>query len=409
MSRRCASNYGGPRLAATRGKRGLERFRTNQEYLGKSPTQGASVSTYDAYTIPVEPGTWDVPAAGATRFSWEYEDGRQRLLDLYQRGKDKQWDATKRIEWDLPVDPTNIMETPDEFVPIYGSRQWEILNEKERDELGHHLGAWLFSQFLHGEQGAMTVAARIVESVPDMDSKFYAATQTMDEARHVELYSRFLREKVGLYYPMNSDLGKLLAESLNDSRWDLPYLGMQVLIEGLALAAFGVHRDMAQNALVKQLLAYVMQDEARHVAFGRLALRDYYRELTAAERAEREEFVVEGCYLMRNRFRAQEVWERMGYDVDECLEFTEHSPIQQAFRTLLFSRIVPCVKDIGLWGTKVQQAYADLGVLDAANTDLEALMADDERIAEEVDRRKYEAELAARRNEVHAAIAEGDD
>ena len=364
------------------------------------------MSTYDAYTIPVEPGTWDVPAAGATRFSWEYDDGRQRLLDLYQRGKDKQWDAAKRIEWDLPVNPANIMETPDEFVPIYGSRQWEILNDAERDELGHHLGAWLFSQFLHGEQGAMTVAARIVESVPDMDSKFYAATQTMDEARHVELYSRFLREKVGLYYPMNSDLGKLLAESLNDSRWDLPYLGMQVLIEGLALAAFGVHRDMAQNALVKQLLAYVMQDEARHVAFGRLALRDYYRELTAAERAEREEFVVEGCYLMRNRFRAQEVWERMGFDVAECLEFTEHSPIQQAFRTLLFSRIVPCVKDIGLWGPKVQRAYADLGVLDAANTDLEALMADDERIAEDVDRRKYQAELAARRDEVHAAIAE---
>ena len=367
------------------------------------------MSTYDAYTIPVEPGTWDVPAAGATRFSWEYDDGRQRLLDLYQRGKDKQWDATKRIEWDLPVDPSNIMETPDEFVPIYGSRQWEILNEKERENLGHHLGAWLFSQFLHGEQGAMTVAARIVESVPDMDSKFYAATQTMDEARHVELYSRFLREKVGLYYPINSDLAKLLAESLTDSRWDLPYLGMQVLIEGLALAAFGVHRDMAQNALVKQLLAYVMQDEARHVAFGRLALRDYYRELTAGERAEREEFVAEGCYLMRDRFRAQEVWEQMGFDVAECLEFTEHSPVQQAFRTLLFSRIVPCVKDIGLWGPKVQQAYADLGVLDAANTDLDALMADDERIAEEVDRRKYEAELAARHDEVDAAIAEGGE
>jgi hypothetical protein len=375
--------------------------------VDKSPAREHAVSTYDAYTIPVEPGTWDVPAAGATRFSWEYDDGRQRLLDLYQRGKDKQWDATKRIEWDLPVDPSNIMETPDEFVPIYGSRQWEILNEKERENLGHHLGAWLFSQFLHGEQGALTVAARIVESVPDMDSKFYAATQTMDEARHVELYSRFLRDKVGLYYPINSDLAKLLAESLSDSRWDLPYLGMQVLIEGLALAAFGVHRDMAQNALVKQLLAYVMQDEARHVAFGRLALRDYYRELTASERAEREEFVVEGCYLMRNRFRAQEVWEQMGFDVAECLEFTEHSPVQQAFRTLLFSRIVPCVRDIGLWGPKVQRAYADLGVLDAANTDLEALMADDERIAEEVDERKYQAELATRQEEVHAAIAEG--
>jgi hypothetical protein len=164
---------------------------------------------------------------------------------------------------------------------------------------------------------------------------------------------------------------------------------------------------MATNPLVKQILAYVMQDEARHVAFGRLALRDYYQDLTHAEREDREEFVVEGCYLMRDRFRGREVWERMGFDVEECLEFTEHSPVQQMFRTLLFSRIVPCVKDIGLWGPKVQHAFADLGVIDAAKTDLEALMRDDEQIAEDVDRARYEAELAARQAEVEAAVADG--
>ena len=368
----------------------------------------ATVSTYDLYTTPVDPGTWDVPATGAARFSWEYDDGRQRLLDLYQRGKDKQWDAAKRIDWSLPVDPTNVMETSEELNPIYGSRQWELLSEADRDVLGHHLGAWLFSQFLHGEQGALTVAARIVESVPDLDSKFYAATQAMDEARHVELFQRFVRDKIGMYYPINPDLAKLLGDALSDSRWDMPYLGMQVLIEGLALAAFGVHRDITGNALVKQVLAYVMQDEARHVAFGRLALRDYYAQLTAAERADREEFVVEGCYLMRNRFRAQEVWERMGFDVEECLEFTEHSPMQQAFRALLFSRIVPCVRDIGLWGEKVQRAYTDLGVLDAADSDLEALMRDDENIAERIER-EHTAEFAARQAEVDAAIAAADD
>jgi hypothetical protein len=144
------------------------------------------------------------------------------------------------------------------------------------------------------------------------------------------------------------------------------------------------------------------------VAFGRLALRDYYKELTSAERADREEFVVEGCYLMRDRFRGDEVWERLGFDVAECLEFTENSEIQQQFRALLFSRIVPCVKDIGLWGPKVQQAYAGMGVLDAAKIDLEALMASDEAIAEQVDRQKYEAELAARQDEVHAAIRDGE-
>jgi len=159
------------------------------------------VSTYELYTTPVPPGTWDVPATGAARFSWEYDDGRQRLLDLYQRGKDKQWDAAKRIDWSLEVDPANVMATSEEINPIYGSRQYEMLSEAERDELGHHLGSWLFSQFLHGEQGALTVAARIVESVPDMDSKFYAATLAMDEARHVELYHRFIRDKIGLFTP----------------------------------------------------------------------------------------------------------------------------------------------------------------------------------------------------------------
>ena len=365
------------------------------------------MATYDHYTTPVPSGTWDVPAAGATRFSWEYDDGRSRLLDLYQRGKDKQWDAAKRIDWSLPVNPSNVMEQSDEFCPIYGSRQWEKLSGPERADLNHHLSAWLFSQFLHGEQGALTVAARIVESVPDMDSKFYAATQAMDEARHVEVFSRFTTEKIGLFYPVNPDLARLLADALGDSRWDMPYLGMQVLIEGLALAAFGVQRDVAANPLVKQLLAYVMQDEARHVAFGRLALRDYYQGLTAAERADREEFVVEGCYLMRSRFQAQEVWEQMGFDVQECLDFTEQSPVQQAFRTLLFSRIVPCVKDIGLWGPKVQRAFADLGVIDAAKSDLDALMRADEEIAEQVDEQKYAAELAARQAEVDAAVTEG--
>jgi P-aminobenzoate N-oxygenase AurF len=361
------------------------------------------VSTYDLYTTPVAPGTWDVPAAGAARFSWEYDDGRQRLLDLYQRGKDKQWDAAKRIDWDQRVDPSNVMETGEEINAIYGSRQWEKLNQAERDEVGHHLSSWLFSQFLHGEQGALTVAARIVESVPDMDSKFYAATQAMDEARHVELFSRFLKDKIGLFYPVNPDLAQLLADALGDSRWDMPYLGMQVLIEGLALAAFGVHRDIANNPLVKQVLAYVMQDEARHVAFGRLALRDYYAQLTSAELADREEFVVEGCYLMRNRFIAREVWERLDFDVAECVEFTENSPLQQAFRQLLFSRIVPCVKDIGLWGPKVQQAYIDLGVMAAADSDLDALMRDDEDIAERMER-EHAAELVARKQEVDAAI-----
>jgi hypothetical protein len=361
--------------------------------------------TTDRYVSPVEPGaTWNVPVTGAARFSWEYDEGRDRLLSLYQKGKDKQWDAQKRIDWDLEVDPVNVAGFPDEFNPLFGSEIWDKMNQRERDDFGRHQGSWLFSQFLHGEQGALTVSALIVETVPDLDSKFYAATQVMDEARHVELYSRFVEEKVGMYYPINQDLAKLLAESLEDSRWDLPYLGMQVMIEGLALAAFGLYRDMSKTPLVKQLLAYVMQDEARHVAFGRLALKDYYAELTEKERAEREEFVVEGCYLMRDRFRGEEIFEQLGMPVAECMEYVDNSQLYQLYQSLLFTRIVPCVRDIGLWGDKVQKAYADMGVLDAAKGDLTILMRQDEEIAEEYDR-----ELAARRNEVAEAITLGTE
>jgi hypothetical protein len=363
------------------------------------------MTTHDRYVTPVERTTWDVPMTGDARFSWEYDEGRARLLSLYAKGKQKQWDAAERIDWSLEVDPANPLGTARELIPIYGSPTYQKLSDKEIDELAQHTISWQFSQFLHGEQGAMICSARIVESVPDLDAKFYAATQTMDEARHVETYSRFLHEKVQLLYPINTYLKALLDDTLTDSRWDMPYLGMQVLIEGLALAAFGMLRDVTTCPLPKQILAYVMQDEARHVAFGRLALKDYYAQLTQAERDEREEFVVEGCYLMRDRFQAREVWETLGFPIEECVEYVERSPVMQSFRSLLFSRIVPCVKDIGLWGTKVQKAYADMGVLEMAGVDLDALMAQDEHIAESIDAER--AELALRAREVDEVIAAG--
>ncbi len=364
------------------------------------------MSTHDKYASPVERENWTIPMAGDTRFSWEYDDGRKKLLALYQKGKDKQWDQTTRIDWSLPFDTANPLDLPPESVPIYGSRTYEKIKD-DPDEMGRlaqHLTAWQFSQFLHGEQGAMICAARISESVPDLDAKFYAATQVMDEARHAETYARFLQEKVGLVYPINKHLKVLLEQTLTDSRWDMPYLGMQVLIEGVALAAFGLLRDLTKVPLPRQILAYIMQDEARHVAFGRLALRDYYAQLSDAERDEREQFVVEGCYLLRDRFDAEEVWETLGYDVAECTEHVDRSPMTRMYRSLLFTRIVPCVKDIGLWGPKVQAAYADMGVTGYASTNLSALMKNDEDIAEKIDEEK---QLAARKAEIAQVIRLG--
>jgi hypothetical protein len=241
---------------------------------------------------------------------------------------------------------------------------------------------------MHGEQGALLCAAKIVQQVPDIDAKFYAATQVMDEARHVEVYARLLHQKFELAYPITPTLKTLLDQVLSDARWDITYLGMQVLIEGLALAAFASIRDHARNPLAAAVNAYVMEDEARHVAFGRIALRDYYPQLSDAERDEREEFAVEACYLMRDRFLSVEVWERLGLPVDECVKLVHTSERMKLFRTRLFTRIVPTVKDIGLWGPRIRKAYADMGVMGYADVDTEGLLARDEQVATEFDARR---------------------
>src|SRR5881398_4120684 len=159
------------------------------------------------------------------------------------------------------------------------------------------------------------------------------------------------------------------------------------MIEGLALAAFALIRDFSEEPLAKAINAYVMQDEARHVAFGRLTLRDYYPQLTQAERDEREEFAVEACYLMRDRFLSEEVWETLGLPVEECVAYVERSEMMRQFRSTLFSRIVPTIKDIGLWGPKIRRAYANMGIIGYADLDSEELSREDERVAQEFDAR----------------------
>jgi hypothetical protein len=355
------------------------------------------------YELPVEQTEWKVENAGSmTVFNWDYDSGRDRLLNLYEKGKDKQWNANSRIDWSQEVDLTNPLGFPDHFVSIYGSPTWEKLDGRGRAEVRHHLEAWRFSQFLHGEQGALICTAKIVQTVPDIDSKFYAATQVIDEARHVEVYSRYLREKIRMAYPINVHLKTLIEQGISDSRWDFTYLAMQVIIEGLALAAFGTIRDLATEPLGKAINAYVMQDEARHVAFGRLALRDYYPRLTERERDEREQFAVEACYLMRDRFMGEEIWERLGFDVRESVDYVRNSPFMAEYTKRLFTRIVPTIRDIGLWGSRIQKAFTDMGIIELAALDVEALSAADEDVAAEYDKLR-----AARDAHVGSVIANG--
>ena len=295
-------------------------------------------------------------------YNWAYDATRTRLNRLYENAKRDQWNASERLDWSVDVDPESPL-VPDAGIGIFGTPIWQGLDARQKQRLRHEAITWQLCQFLHGEQGALLATAQIVDSVPWYEAKQYGATQVMDEARHVEVYRRFVQEKLQNEYPVNPELKKLLDQILEDSRWDMKFLGMQIIVEGLALAAFGTIRDTATNPLLRDLTAAVMEDESRHVAFGVLSLREHCRDLSEPERLEREDFVYEACVLMRDRISNREVWERMGLDPEACIAASDQSTIARDFRYRLFSKIVPNVKSLGLLSDRQRRRFEALGIL----------------------------------------------
>jgi hypothetical protein len=314
--------------------------------------------------LPPEGRTEAISQASDTVFTWDYEIARDPLLALYEKGKRLQWNASVDIDWSIDVDPERFPDfMPPEAVNALLNPP-EHLSVKELTRMRVHQLGWMLSQFLHGEQGALLATARIVETVPWTEAKFYAASQVADEARHVEVYRRYLTEKLPFAFPVNPHLHTLLSQILREPRWDMTYLGMQIMVEGLALAAFGMlSMTNPHERLLQQITGYVIRDEARHVAFGVLSLEEVYKEMTAGELREREEFVVEAAHLMRERLLMREVWERLGYDVDVWLKWAIETPFMQGFRQMLFAKIVPNLKRLGLLTPRVRDAFDKMGVL----------------------------------------------
>jgi len=307
-----------------------------------------------------------------TSYVWNYDCAKQGLRDLYEKAKREQWNGTSQLAWDTDVDPERGI-LPEELNPLNEYAPYRKLAEKERLRVRHGQVALQLSQFLHGEQGALIVASQLVGGVPWIDAKYYAGTQTMDEARHVEVFARYLNEKLEWQWPINPSLRELLDATITDSRWDFKYLGMQIIIEGLAMAAFGNLYQMAQEPLLKELLKYVMKDESRHVAFGVLSLRGYYEDLSAGERRDREDFVIYACELMRDRLIGSDLADMMGWDPVDMREHILTSPPLQMFRRMLFARIVPNLKKLGMLTPRVREAFDRLGILQLEDFDAEAV------------------------------------
>ncbi len=323
--------------------------------------------------LPEPPkGTHTLPVTYDTVFTWEYVAERLDLRNLYEKSKDSMWNARTDVAWDTPVDP-EAPSMPDQMSPLFGTPLWDRLDKKtELPKMRRLFSSWMLSNFLHGEQGALLATAQILAGVPNADAKLYASTQVMDEARHVEAYDRYLREKVECTFPISPPLKTLLDEILRDSRWDMKYLGMQIMVEGLALAAFGFIHQMSSEPLIRDITHRIMQDEARHVAFGVLSLKGIYADMSEPELRDRESFILDSSRLMRDRFLGEEVWEHMGMPVKECIDLALASESMRMFRNLLFSKIVPNVKRLGLLTPRVRKGFEELGVIQYESWDATA-------------------------------------
>jgi hypothetical protein len=349
----------------------LDEYTANAEIIGRDEINDLE-AILSVTNTDIDEAIHTVKDNADAIFTWDYEKGaRPGLNKLYEKAKRAQWNAQTDLPWDTDVDlEKNAALQRLQYAELEVDRTGtplEKFTEQDMIQLAIESDNWTLSQFMHGEQGALLCTAKIVESVPWIDAKYYAATQVMDEARHVEVFAKYLDEKLRGHYPINAHLKMLLDDIINDSRWDMTYLGMQVMVEGLALAAFGFMHMLTQDPLLKQLLRYVMSDEARHVAFGVLSLKEYYEGLSDTELRERQEFAFEAAVRMRDRFLQQEVWERMGIDPKPVVtSMLAIPPKENMFQQLLFSKIVPNCKKLGLLDASegwLRRRFEELGVI----------------------------------------------
>ena len=302
---------------------------------------------------------FNTPLVG--HYNWDYTDADTRIKKLYELGKKLNWDGSIDLDWSKAISKGEAPVKAELLARMEGPLA--ALPEEERLEYMWHDTAWQLSQFLHGEQGALLVASQLVSCAPTYQAKLYAASQTFDEARHVEVFARYLRHVSGVEYPVNKNLKALIDKILSDPRWDLKFIGMQIIIEGLALAAFQTTKETSNCPLLRSLVHYIIRDEARHVTFGVNYLEDFLKTLSEEEVEDRAMFAYEACVVMRDRIINTELPARwFGISEEEIIAMVVNDETQDMFTNLLFSRVMPNLKRIGLLTDKVLPLYEKLNL-----------------------------------------------
>lgn len=321
------------------------------------------------------PSTESTRAALTALYNWNYEPEIDQLRTLYANALERQWIGVRDLDWEAEIDRERFTETFSMGgIPVSETVFWKSLPLETRWNVSRTSAAFLLSNFLHGEQGALMVAAQLVNAVPHMDGKFYASTQTLDEARHVEVFAAYIN-KLQEIHEISPGLKDLLDTVLGAETWMQKAVGMQVVTEGLALYFFRDMRNQTREPLLKKLLTYVSRDEARHTGYGIKYLSHVVPDLSARERGELEDFAFEATRMLMAsragntmRDRVMGMWSDAGIDPTEAMtELAKERDLihEQLSRTggrygPVSGFVIPTLRSIGLYSERTASQFKQM-------------------------------------------------
>jgi len=300
-------------------------------------------------------------------WTWNYTSEVEELRALYERGKKGQWNAETDVDWSIPF-PRDQWFLPKEGLQILPS----VLAIAGADDATCRAAAfdefaWTFSQLLHGEQAALQLCGQLTNSCPTLDAKFYAASQVIDEARHVEVIAKFLQRKIGTVYPIGGTLKVLLDKLLEAPTWKMKTLGMQCLFEGMAVGIFDMIQKGSTNPLLSDMIRRVKQDEARHAAFGILTMRRTVKEATPAEMAEMEDFsfnVLETLNANQQLDMLRDLAPKYGLDPESVVVMLLGQEGWAEFNSEVFMHtVIPNLARLGLITERTEARYRACGIM----------------------------------------------
>jgi hypothetical protein len=312
----------------------------------------------------------EVLAPVHTLWKFDYESNLKALRDLYEVAKREQWNAATDIPWDLEIDTDgDILDPRQDAFREFDFMQ--ALPEEKRKQLAVQRAAWTLSQFLHGEQGALLCCGQLVDVVPDIDGKLYAATQVVDEARHVEVFHRYIK-RLDRVYPINPNLQGVINAILKADLWQMKCVGMQVIVEGLAMGAFKIMKEGTSDELLRKVVELTAMDEARHVSYGLIYMKDELPRMSEPDRDRVEDFALSAVQAMvgpdrgvRGGISQMSLFVDAGVDIEAATaemkekfsdpEFRERQP--NAFRDY----VMPQLTRLGIITERTAPQYRELG------------------------------------------------